>query len=538
MQTHPLIAGLEIVNGGPIVVRSIAHQIGLVNTRAYSIDVLPVQGVVVARRNGAVLATSGAAKVMHETRLAPTIYFPRDNVQARLSGPTVHRTFCPFKGTASYWDLVLDEGTLPNAGWSYDNALSEAKAVEGYVGLMRGVADDMAFEGTKPAQRDDGNISGPLVDWLMQGAWQCSSPEALTEALALNLIKNGIALARISVMIWSLHPSIVGRNYLWEKQSGEVISRHASFDMLENPAYVNSPLRHVASGLGGVRQNLTTENAEFSFPIMGDLKARGLTDYVAMPLPFSQGRTNVLSLTCDDPKGFTTADLGLVFECATAISRFYEVFALRENASALLETYLGKRTGARVLEGKIRRGDGDNIDAAILFCDLRNSSRLEEELGRTAYLDLLNRFFESTAEVINANQGEILKFIGDAVLAIFPAAGDHLAACTHAVMASAQIADAMQTLKIPGVPETLDCAIGLSFGNVTYGNIGSVERLDFTVTGKAANVASRLSDLGKQNGHRILATAELAEARPIKFQSIGKLHIKGLGEELEAFAFV
>jgi adenylate cyclase len=509
----------------------------------YTIAISPVPGRVAARRGDTVLASSTRAMVMHETRLPLVIYFPRDDVVAPLTGPTEHRTFCPFKGTASYWDVEAGDGppagggvTLPNAAWSYDKALDESRAVEGMIAFMPRADAVYDYDEGKPAPHEEGNVSGPLVDWLMRGAWLCQSPEALTEALARRLNDHGIAVSRIGALIWSLHPSIIGRSYVWEKETGEVKTFRPSHELLENPAYVNSPMRHVTNGLGGVRQNLTAANAEFTFPIMDELRAAGGTDYVAMPLPFSQGRSNVLSLTCDHPKGFTTANLGLVFECVTAISRFYEVFALRENASALLETYLGKRTGARVLNGEIRRGDGDNIHAAILFCDLRGSSRLEQELGLSAYLDVLNMFFEAASDVINANNGEILKFIGDAVLAIFPTSGDHGVACGHAAAAASQIAEALHLLEAPGSSSTLDCAIGLSFGNVTYGNVGSIERLDFTVTGKAANVASRLSDLSKTQGCNILATAEIAEGRSEQFQSVGMLEVKGIAGAFEAFA--
>lgn len=113
----------------------------------------------------------------------------------------------------------------------------------------------------------------------------------------------------------------------------------------------------------------------------------------------------------------------------SVIGRFYEVFSQKENARTLLETYLGQRTGARVLGGEIRRGDGDDIDAAIMFCDLRGSTSLEEKLGRAAYIQLLNQFFETTSTIVQNHGGEVLKFIGDAILAVFPADDGAQSAC-------------------------------------------------------------------------------------------------------------
>ncbi len=243
---------------------------------------------------------------------------------------------------------------------------------------------------------------------------------------------------------------------------------------------------------------------------MEDLKQQGATDYVAMPLPFSDGRTNVLTLTSDHPDGFSTGDLGTVFECVFVISRFYEVFAQRSNAQTLLETYVGKRTGARVLGGEIRRGDGDEIDAAIMFCDLRNSTVLEEQLSRRDYIALLNQFFDTVSDVVHANGGEVLKFIGDAVLAVFPEGEDAQKASSHALDTAKEILAQLDAINAKDPVHKCDTAIGLDYGRVTYGNVGSRERLDFTVIGQAANIAARLSDYGKVAGQRIVMSDAIA----------------------------
>lgn len=338
----------------------------------------------------------------------------------------------------------------------------------------------------------------------------------------------------MSVMIWSLHPLIAGKNYIWSKDSDEVQEFAPTYDIHSHPAFVNSPLRLVSNGLGGVRQRLTDQESEFTFPIMDDLKAEGATDYVAMPLPFSNGQTNVLTLTCDHPTGFTTANLGLVFEISSVISRYYEVFNQRENSRALLETYLGKRTGARVLGGEIRRGDGDEIDAAILFCDLRNSTFLEEELGRGRYLELLNSFFEQTTDIINDNDGEVLKFIGDAVLAIFPASTDSEAACKKARLSAVEIVKHLDKTNDGETHRNMDCAIGIAFGGVTYGNVGSRERLDFTVIGGAANIAARLADLGKSEGHKVVMTHDIATSGD-NCVRLGSFELHNVSNEVDCF---
>ena len=476
----------------------------------YGITIQPLAGRVTLRRHGQILASSTKAKVMYETRLPPTVYFPREDVVAPLSEPTDLQTFCPFKGTASYRDLMLADGTVGNAVWSYDRALPESRGVQGHVGFMPDSYTDLDLGENRLEPPSSGNISGPLIDWLFREAAQIGTPEELTRALAEKLLEHGVALSRMSVMIWSLHPMIVGKNIIWKRGEEELTTFAPSYELHDHPSYVNSPLRHVSNGLGGVRQRLNTAEFDASFPIMQDLRDQGATDYVAMPLPFSNGRNNVLTLTSDHPDGFTTANLGLVFECVAVISRFYEVFTQRQNAQSLLETYVGKLTGARVLGGEIRRGEGDEIDAAIMFCDLRGSTLLEERLGRRAYITLLNQFFDMVSTIVHDNGGEVLKFIGDAVLAVFPAGADAAGARTQAVQSALEIVAKLEEIRSEEDPDAqCDAAIGLSYGRVIYGNVGSRERLDFTVIGQAANIAARLGDYGKASGHRIVVSEDI-----------------------------
>lgn len=481
-------------------------------TKGYGISVEKLTGRVAIYRDDTLLAESTNAKVMYETRLPATIYIPRDDVCIDLGDETELQTFCPFKGTATYHDVMLDGQRLANSVWAYEDALPESTAIQGHIGFMPEAYTRIDLGENQLRTPEDGNISGPLIDWLMRGASENQTPEAFTKALAEKMLEHGIAIQRLSILAWSLHPLIAGKHYIWEKGEAEISTNVPTYEIHDHPAYINSPLRHVSNGLGGVRQRLNDENPQNSFPIMEDLRAKGATDDVAMPLPFSDGRTNVLTLTCDHPDGFTTENLGLVFECSSVIARFYEVFMQRENAQVLLETYVGKRSGARVLGGEIRRGDGDEIDAAIMFCDLRNSTSLEEQLGRTAYINLLNEFFETVSGIVHDNGGEVLKFIGDAVLAVFPAGDDAESARWNAQRSAIDIVEKLGKLRLSGSDTHCDCSIGVAYGRVTYGNVGSRERLDFTVIGQAANVAARLGEYGKKVGHRIVVSADIQPA--------------------------
>jgi class 3 adenylate cyclase/uncharacterized protein (DUF427 family) len=504
---------------------------------SYGIDIQPLTGRVTAWRNGVLLAASTNAKVMYETRLNPTVYFPAHDVSAELSDKTDLQTFCPFKGTATYRNLAQDGQTIANAIWSYDDALPESAGIEGHIGFMPSADVTVDLGENNLSDWDDGNISGPLIDWLLREAASIQTPEALTAALVEKLTQQGVSISRFAVMIWSLHPQIAGKNYVWEKETGEVTTFAPSHEIYDHPAFLNSPLLHVSRGLGGVRQKLDDAHFTNSYPIMQELKDKGATDYVAMPLRFSDGRTNVMTMTCDHPDGFTTANLGLVFECASVISRFYEVFTQKENARSLLETYVGKRTGARVLGGEIRRGDGDDIDAAIMFCDLRGSTRLEETLGRVAYIKLLNQFFETTSGIIQEHEGEILKFIGDAVLAVFPAGSDAKIACIQALQSAKDIVARLNALAAEDGGHHCECAIGIAFGQVTYGNVGSRERLDFTVIGRAANVAARLGDYGKNLGHAIVVSSDVTGPGADTLD-LGPVSLHNVSRPVQSFAIL
>ena len=177
-------------------------------------------------------------------------------------------------------------------------------------------------------------------------------------------MESGVSVYRLHLTIWSLHPQIAGVNFQWLRDTDSVTISEPRHDLFTSERYLNSPVRLVTQGLGGVRQPLNVDQTEFEFPILEDLKAEGATDYVAMPLRFSDGQNHSMTLASDHINGFTTANLGLIFECIGVISRYFEVLTLRTNTETLLDTYLGRRTGQKVLEGAVRRGDGEKYSGS------------------------------------------------------------------------------------------------------------------------------------------------------------------------------
>lgn len=509
-----------------------------ISRNSYHLKVEPFGALITAHYRDAVLAKSKAVKVLHETRLSPVFYFPENDVRHDFLRQSNHRTFCPFKGTAKYWDIILPDATVvENGAWSYERSLPEGKAIEGYIGFISGVIDLYETSLPLPQKSEDGHLSGPLIDWLIGHAWKATGPSELTYQLCQQLLANGIPICRMAVVLWAIDPRRAGIRMVWTRDWNSVEYHITPHDVAQRRAYINSPIRHVSEGLGGVRQLLTKEAVEFDFPIMRELKEKGVTDYVAMPLPFSDGRVNVLTIGSDDLQGFTTADLGLIFECAPIISRFYEVLTLRSNTVALLDAYLGRRTGARVLDGHIRRGEGEDIEAAILYCDLRRSSILGANMPRKEYLKLLNIFFESVVEPILGHGGEVLKFIGDAVLAIFPVDHSDQVACEAARLAALEIINAVQAIAHPSLTAPLECVIGLHFGRVTYGNVGAKKRLDFTVVGMAANLAARLTELGKENNWSLVVSKDFCRRQSAAYYLLGTYQLRHIDDNAEVYSF-
>lgn len=505
----------------------------------YGILIEQLQGAVEAWRGSTLLARTTRAKVMYETRAEPIIYVPREDLCVSPVVASNLVTFCPFKGQATYINLKLPEGDIEDALWCYGPPLPEAQDIEGYVGFHPATADRWELGSNSIKSPEYGSISGPVVDWLLRDAAFLSSPEDFTLGFVEKLREQGVPISRLTVLAWALHPRIAGHHYIWEKDKDGIATKTPSYEIHEMPEYKNSPLRHVSKGLGGLRYRLNTEVETDDFPILKDLQEQGATDYVAMPLPFSDGRINVLTLASDHDDGFSTADLGFIFECSAVIARNYEVFVQRENAQAVLETYVGKRSGARVLGGEIRRGDGDEIDAAIMFCDLRGSTRLEESLDRDTYISVLNTFFETSSAMVQNHGGEVLKFIGDAVLAVFPADEDPDGARAHALASARDIVAALAEITPDPAVGRLECAIGIASGSVLYGNIGSQERLDFTVIGQAANIAARLGDYGKTIGHRIVVSRDILGADSDALcagKALGQIGLHNVSAPVECFA--
>ena len=484
--------------------------------------------------NGERIADSARALLVHETRHPPAYYFPREDVRMERLAKTAHATHCPFKGNASYWTLSAGGRVAENAAWAYEEPYPEAEPIRGYLSFYRDRVT-LAAEGDGAPARESGHAN-PLADWLVSEAWMAASSVELAEQFLLRARASGVPVDRSTIIMPTLHPQIFATVLVWRADTPGIRTVYEPHDILLQPRFADSPFAPIIRGAGGVRRRLEDPQAPLDFPVVRELRAEGATDYAAMPFRFSDGQINVMSMTSFAPGGFSTAHLGQVFEALPLLARLFEVHAMRRTATVLLETYLGRHTGKRVLEGLVKHGDGEHIHAVIWFCDFRDSTPLARTLGRRAYLRQLNRFFHCMAGAVLEAGGEVLRYIGDAVLAIFPIGERPDEACERAVRA-ARLAMARIAEMNAAHPERppLRYGIGLHLGTVTYGNIGVPERLEFTVIGAAANEAARVESMTKELGRPVLTSAAFAAAYAGTLVSVGKHPLKGLEGTHELF---
>jgi adenylate cyclase len=487
--------------------------------------------------NGALVADSRRALVLHETRRPPAYYFPAEDVRMDLLSRTAHTTHCPFKGDASYWSLKVGERAAENAAWAYEAPYRDAEPIRGYVSFYQEKVSFLDSPGhdAPGAPEVHGNR---IASWLVREAWQATSSAELAERFPRFLRSAGYPVERSTIIMPTLHPQVFATVLVWRADTEGIRTVHEPHDILLRPKFEDSPFAPIIrGGADGVRRRTEDPACPLDFPVVRDLKAEGATDYVAMPFRFADGQINVMSMTSFAPGGFGTAHLGEIYEVLPLLGRLFEVHAQRRTATALLETYLGRHTGERVLKGLVKHGDGEHIHAVIWFCDFRDSTPLSKSLGRRSYLRQLNRFFYCMAGAVLEAKGEVLRYIGDAVLAIFPTEDNPAQACERALHA-ARLAEERIRAMNEAHPERapLRYGIGLHVGNVTYGNIGVPERLEFTVIGAAANEAARVEGMTKELKQPLLMSAAFASAYGGKLLSRGRHPLKGLEGEHELFA--
>ena len=369
-----------------------------------------------------------------------------------------------------------------------------------------------------------------LFDWLVDGAPGASNPVAVLERFCPDLAAAGIPVARIAAFVQTLHPHIMGRSFRWSPGAAIQVNE-ASHAILHTAEFLNSPVGQVMQHGQPVRHRIAHDGPH-DVAVLRDLAAQGMTDYVALPMRFMNGTTHAITFATAAPEGFSDDHLEALQLVCRPLSRVAEILASHRTAVNLLDTYVGRNAGDRILKGHILRGYSELIRCVIWFSDLRGFTSLADRSEPGAVIRTLNELFECQVPFIQEHGGEVLKFIGDGLLAIFPISRDDTkAACESALGAADQAFAALAKLNEARTPRgeaPLRFGLALHLGDVTYGNIGGANRLDFTCIGPAINLAARLEALASQLGKQQLLSAELAAhvARPVV--SLGEHELKGV----------
>jgi adenylate cyclase len=379
---------------------------------------------------------------------------------------------------------------------------------------------------------------GPVIDWLLHEGRHLAAPESLVGELCTRVRAAGMPIDRVAFFFGTLHPQYFGIAMHWNGVAVRVLE--ASYQMGDTQEVRNSPARRITQGERVIRRRLERADCPVDFPVLEELRAAGITDYVIAEVVFGNGSRNSVSLATRRAGGFTDHDIDEVQRLLHPFGMAMEIHVGRALSRTLLDTYLGKISGQRVLEGQIKRGDGEEIDAVIWFSDLRNSTPLSRTLGERRFLEMLNDYFEATAGAVPVHGGEVLRFIGDASLAVFPiAAADARDACERAVraarMARTRAAAANAGRQAAGLPQ-FSYGIGLHLGRVLYGNIGTPERLEFSVIGAAANEAARIEALCKETGQDVVLSSAFVAGLGAPCRSLGRFALRGVDAPEEVFA--
>lgn len=385
-----------------------------------------------------------------------------------------------------------------------------------------------------------------VTDWLMLQALGHARIEDIFDGCCQRLYAAGLPISRAMLTFGTLHPLYASTIMYWRRGEDVRSSRTRHEDAFSSEQFNQSPIhRLMNSRTPFLRRRLRGSTSLLDFPVLEDLKEQGAADYLAYKVGFSSAPDQddyqdgiIGSWTTDRANGFTDQELNWLTRVQSRLAVACKVQIQHVETHDVLDAYLGPNAGHRVREGQIRRGDGERIETVIWYSDMRDSSRWADELPADQFLKLVNGYFECTAGAVMQNGGEVLRFIGDAVLAIFPVLSDgndpqlaRVNAATRA-MQSAREAEKRLLKLNAGLAEKnkspIDFGLGLHIGELTFGNIGIAERLEFTVVGAVANEVARLESLSKQVGRRILVSENFASLVDIPWQSVGEHKLRGV----------
>jgi len=380
-----------------------------------------------------------------------------------------------------------------------------------------------------------------VLHWLTNDTRDERFLDNIFAELCLRLQRAGIPVKRATLHFMTLHPQWLGSRMMWTDGMREAELRRVDYDIRERSEYIDSPANELNDGASEVRENLERDpSLGRKHAVYDEIRASGLTDYLAWPMYHTFGKRHMATFATDRVGGFDDAHIAGLLRVLPALALVSEIRIKNRLARTLLETYVGSHASELILAGATRRGTGTTVRAAIMICDLRDFTQISDNWPRDDVIDLLNGYFDAMSGPIARHGGEILKFIGDGLLAIFPLSNP--SACANLLHAVVEARQAMVTLNEKNSQTgraPLNYGTGVHVGDVMYGNIGSRTRLDFTVIGPAVNMASRLETLTKQLGRSVLLSRAFADFVKSDFdlERVGEYPVRGFSDPIELFAY-
>jgi adenylate cyclase len=392
-----------------------------------------------------------------------------------------------------------------------------------------------------PEDRPPRDTIDGIAEWLVGPARHIVSGIASFDEFAWRLLAAGLPLLRVTLHVGTIHPQFLGTTMVWWRDIGKTTQVMIGHEIGDAIPYGKNPVRRVCEGRETLRRRLDLPDDQLDFDVLLELRERGGTDYLALPIAGVHAVDYMVTFVTDRPGGFAANEIDYLARMAQRLAVVVDRHSQWWITRNVLSAYLGERTGPKVLAGQIRRGTGVELTAVLWSSDLRGFTERSDRLPGNRMIEILNTLFDAQAIAIRDRGGEILKFIGDGILAVFPiedmatipsVARDAVAAA-HTALAAVRrlVGDPAMADEPP-----LEIVVALHIGTVSYGNIGAADRLDFTVIGPAVNLVSRIEGMAKALDRPILVSSDFAQALGDGLVSVGLHHLRGLAMPHELFA--
>jgi len=388
-----------------------------------------------------------------------------------------------------------------------------------------------------------------LHAWLLHEATRIDNVMLMFEEFMWRCRAAGLGIDRATLHIGTLHPRVIGFSWVWNSQDRFCDEVAADANAPKTEAFTRNPLSLVMNEGKTIKVDLESEEGAGSAPLMRELADQGYTTYIALPLSSSHEKRNAMTLATRRPGGFPPMEKDKIRSLIDLLALHIERHIVQRIARNVADTYLGPIAGQRVLDGLIKRGDGEAIKAVVFMSDMRGFTQLADRLSGPEVTAILNAYFDRISDAVLSHGGDILKFMGDGVLAVFDqkalGEADAANAAVKAARAALKAIDDLNLNPPAELPDPvhwhpLKIGIGLHRGEVFFGNVGGEERLDFTVIGRAVNETSRVESLCKPLGRELLLTEPVRNALSgelrLGLSAMGEHALRGVGKPVAIFA--